>query len=457
MSKTLVGRAASSVAALTAFATSLMLVGCTAPASLLSSTNATTAGQVVPAPVATSEATAIPLPAEASPPPSVTPEPPPVQEPLPTPPLAVSLPSDSILTPNIAWGVQSKDRLTIWVGSSTDKTTFNVSKSAPIVQWNRPLTLLDMAVSPDRQSLAVLTVDSTLEAESGPVPTWLSVIDLNSNSVRSVPDYNNKQLYEGYFYSAPSKILGWVDNDRFAIQQGNEGPAIASRNGTSYANVPLPVRSNATDTALSPDRTTFFSSINGKDGGFWLYSIDGSNPRKLIDWQNARPLYSPIWSPDGKRLCFLSPKLETKEGATFPNFKNMGLWLLDLDTKSQKSLSGESGWDVAPAWSVDNTKIAFLRSAGSDTSNVSYFRPQKIETSVFIVDLDGSNLHQLTGSTGRNSRLQWTEAGSVLLSSTAANTSALPSLVVMSPDGVVATQLVPISPGESVVYPTMLK
>ncbi len=468
----------------------LPIAGCTAPTSpgKDGSNNAnvtpiastpTTNRPTIPPPVGTATYDPIPTLTEPSVPPSVTPEPPPPSPPpLPTPPRAEAVtpgpypsvspyPTASIsarantgtgLPANIAWGVETKDDLTIWIGSYSDDPTPSITDTKAIVRWGTPLTLLDMAVSPDRQSLAVLSTSSTVTSEGGN-PNWLSVINLADYSVRSIPDYNNSELYDQYFYAPPSKLLGWLDNDRLAVEQAGEGAVIATTDGASYSRVSFPPSATAPDTALSPDRTSFFSAVYGQNDGLWLYNIDGSNPQEIGAIDSTKPVYDPIWSPDSKNITFLSPKTEKVDGADYVNSRYMNVYVLDLGAKSQKPISGENVWDVAPAWSLDSSRIAFLRADApiTDIGNVWYKTPEKIDTGIFVANLSDLIPHRLVGSPGKNSGLQWTPGDNIILSSTIGSSNGLPQLVAIFPDTGATVTLAGSSATGSLTHPLIFK
>lgn len=360
----------------------------------------------------------------------------------------------------IAWGVETSNTLSIWLGTYSDLPTPSIWDAKQIAHWDTALVLLDMAVSPDGQSLAVLSGNVMSPGTEGIRPRWLSVIDLQSFTVQSVPDYSGDySLYENYYYRPPQRILGWLDSNRFAVQQiGDDAAVIATKDGTYYSRVSFPPQfSSAVEMALSPDGNTLFSLVAGSaTGGFWIYGTDGSNPAQLLDRVSARPLYHPIWSPDGNYISFLSPKREMVEGRQVNNFTVIGVWLLDLATHEQKPMSKEDSWDVAPVWSSDSSKIAFLRAdeQPGDADDVWYGQPEKTNSNVFYVDTDDPEPIKITTFTGvKNSNLQWTSEGNLVLSSTAGGTNGLRGLIAVYPNDGDVENLLGGSTGESLVHP----
>jgi dipeptidyl aminopeptidase/acylaminoacyl peptidase len=83
----------------------------------------------------------------------------------------------------------------------------------------------------------------------------------------------------------------------------------------------------------------------------WLAPADGGPPRRLT--AGARSDTSPRWSPDGRRLAFVS----TRDGDT-PQ-----LYLIAIDGGEARRLTRMPQGASEPAWSADGARIAFLSRA----------------------------------------------------------------------------------------------
>jgi len=237
---------------------------------------------------------------------------------LPAPPTAVTLSNEQInLTTGaspIVWGVETKSSLTIWLGYFSEAPDPAISNAHPIVQWNSLNNLMDLKISPDHRALAI-AAQKAPRGEGGPI--WLSVIDLNTNSVQPVPNYSSKDYDTFYNNASPSNrnIVGWIDSSRFLI--GSSAAIIATRGGAiSSSSTSL----GANATTLSPDRAKLFSSVTDiRNTGYWLYNVDGGDPQKVVEEKDMKMIYAPEWSPNGRYISFVSPDESNFTKSVFRN------------------------------------------------------------------------------------------------------------------------------------------
>lgn len=133
--------------------------------------------------------------------------------------------------------------------------------------------------------------------------------------------------------------------------------------------------------AWSPtgDWIAYFSG--GPDGeGLYLIRPDGSETHRIL----AGDAEYPAWSPDGRRLVFMS--LGFPPG---PSSNAYDIYLVDVDGGNLRrltELSGEDGW---PAWSHDGTHIAYTRrvnEGGDDDVHVMTAEGQDDQTITDITD-----------------------------------------------------------------------
>ncbi len=154
------------------------------------------------------------------------------------------------------------------------------------------------------------------------------------------------------------------------------------------------------------------------DADIYLIDPDGSNLLRLTD--NQVYDMSPVWSPDGSRVAFLSGPVSGPFGLYIMDLRHGQLSMLTTESVSvgKTNVSPEGvieAWNPPDlpryyrwfAWAPDGQSIAFLGADGAFTD-------------VYIARLDGSPLVNLThGSTLGELTLSWSPDGSYVVSDAA--------------------------------------
>lgn len=108
------------------------------------------------------------------------------------------------------------------------------------------------------------------------------------------------------------------------------------------------------DPQLSPDGRWVAYTVsdlnwdaNRRVTQIYLISVDGGEPKQLTNAPQSSS--GPRWSPDGKRLAFIS----SREGGP-------QVWTIDIATGEQKKVTNISTGASDPVWSPDGRMIAFV-------------------------------------------------------------------------------------------------
>ncbi|HOX70282.1 MAG: Tol-Pal system beta propeller repeat protein TolB [Dokdonella sp.] len=105
---------------------------------------------------------------------------------------------------------------------------------------------------------------------------------------------------------------------------------------------------------------------------------DGFNPQVVV--RSREPLMSPAWSPDGRRLAYVS----FERG-------NSSIYMQDLSTGSRELLSAQKGINGGPAFSPDGSRLAMnLSYAGNPDIYIMDLASRKTSrvTSHFAIDVE---------------------------------------------------------------------
>ena len=113
---------------------------------------------------------------------------------------------------------------------------------------------------------------------------------------------------------------------------------------------------------------------------------DGENPRIMME--SAQPIMSPSWSPDGRRIAYVS----------FEN-RRSEIYVQDLRSGSRKRVSARPGVNGAPAWSPDGRQLA-----------VSLSR-QDGNLDIYTLDMDSQMLTRLTSGAAIDTEPAWSLDG----------------------------------------------
>ena len=150
----------------------------------------------------------------------------------------------------------------------------------------------------------------------------------------------------------------------------------------------------------SPDgkRIAFVSDRDGPPRYFDIYVMDadGGNLQRLTN--DPRDDRNPSWSPDGKRIVFGARReghFETRFAVTYE------IYVMDADGGNLQRLTENRKNDWGPSWSPDGKRITFASDRKGDLVNIE----------VYVMDADGSNQQKLTENRVYDWQPSWSPGG----------------------------------------------
>lgn len=170
----------------------------------------------------------------------------------------------------------------------------------------------------------------------------------------------------------------------------------------------ITVRPNATRDAAHQMADAIYEKITGVRGAFWtrvayvtasgkgkdmrfalnVADADGWNPQVVV--RSAEPLLSPAWSPDGRKLAYVS----FERG-------NSAVYIQDIASGARELVSSFRGINSAPSFSPDGRKLALSLSRSGNPE-------------IYVMDLGSKQLTQVTNHFGIDTEPTWSADGSKL-------------------------------------------
>jgi serine/threonine protein kinase/Tol biopolymer transport system component len=160
--------------------------------------------------------------------------------------------------------------------------------------------------------------------------------------------------------------------------------------------IPLPGQMTPTPTPngfaypLREEQIAFASARSGSVQ-IWLYAIDGGFLQQLTYVEGGA--CQPNWSPDGRRIAFISPCTENKTV-----YLNSNIYVLDLDTAEISELPLETG-SFDPTWAPDGNSILYVHATDLWT------------TSINRLELESGEIELMTGGVKLNVDPAWSPSG----------------------------------------------
>jgi TolB protein len=136
-------------------------------------------------------------------------------------------------------------------------------------------------------------------------------------------------------------------------------------------------------------RIAYVTSVQQGDGAqqvaLKVADADGFNPQTIVT--SSEPLMSPSWSPDGRRLAYVS----------FEN-KKASIYIQEVFTGRRQKIASFKGINGAPAWSPDGRKLALTLSKDGSPD-------------IYVLDINRKRLNRLTRHYAIDTEPAWSPDG----------------------------------------------
>ena len=133
-------------------------------------------------------------------------------------------------------------------------------------------------------------------------------------------------------------------------------------------------------------------------GEIYLMSADGTNPINLTQ-SVERPDGVSSWSPDGKQIAFTSAELLNKD-----TLANSDIFVMDADGGNPRNLTNHDALDQTPDWSPDGRRIAFTSDRNRDWE---FANDVMGNWEIYVMNADGTNPINITNHPAWDSGPSW--------------------------------------------------
>ncbi len=293
--------------------------------------------------------------------------------------------------------------LLLWSGVARAELTIEITKGQ---QGGLPIAIVPFGwqgagVAPPQDIAKIVTADLERSGRFDPVATR----DLLARPT----DGSQVNFRDWRLVGAPHLVVGKVSavGDNYTVQfqlfdvykesqktgytfQVKEGElrAIAHRISDIIYEA-LTGEKGAFGTRIAYVTSTVWQANNVRYYALYVADIDGYNPQLII--RSKEPLMSPAWSPDGRKLAYVS--FESRRPV---------IMVQDVFTAQREKVAAFSGINGAPAWSPDGTRLAMSLSKDGNSE-------------IYVMHVAGGRLQRLTEHLAIDTEPAWSPDGRKLV------------------------------------------
>jgi TolB protein len=127
------------------------------------------------------------------------------------------------------------------------------------------------------------------------------------------------------------------------------------------------------------------------NSGIYIIDSDGENEQEIVSDRYSNSF--PVFSPDSTKIVYLSRRRDTNKDGKIDSLDNSGIYVCDIKGRNEKCIVSDKSYNKFPSFSPDGKKILFLSSDKSHQPAPSggFFSWK----GVYIVDVNGRNKRQI--------------------------------------------------------------
>lgn len=206
------------------------------------------------------------------------------------------------------------------------------------------------------------------------------------NGIGEVPPFGNKEVSPGEAqkYTLTATNPGRKVEEIVAVDVIADA-ASAAQKPTTTENTSA-VKAIATPAPAPADASNSIKFVyQSFDGIPQIYSMKERSQDRINLTKTTKNSQQPAWSPDGKRVAFISNRDGTDQ-----------VYTVDIDGNNITKLTSIVGDVRQPIWSPDGNKIAFY--SGFNWPEPNFATYKYVSNSIYVMNSDGTNLVNITAS-----------------------------------------------------------